>query len=570
MCRFVEVSCQYRIALSVAFVLIAIAVGPTYGTDIPAVSFEDRLSQTGITFRHHANPTDAKYMLEAMSGGVAVIDFDNDRFLDLFFVNGGKFREDPTGGMRIDRSTPALQNRLYRNLGDGTFEDVTDTANLTGAGHGYGMGAAVADYDNDGFADLYVTNFGHNVLYRNQGDGTFLDVTEEAGVAVGEWSASAGFFDFDNDSHLDLFVVQYLDWDFTKHVSCGEVYCPPSYRPMESLLFRNNGDGTFKDVSGPAGIAGFYGKGLGVAFNDFDGDGLADVCVANDSVAQQLFRNNGDGTFYEAALDIGLAYNEDGLAYSGMGIDFSDYNNDGHPDIVITDLAKELYALYRNDGTGTFTFVTRTSNLGNITAFMSGWGARFFDYDHDGWKDLFVAQSHVIDNIEVFDSSVPYRQAPLLARNQGDGTFVDVSSQSGTVFSQPVVGRGAAFGDLDNDGDIDIVVGVLDDVPQVIYSDASESSNHWLQIRTSGTVSNRDGLGTMVKVGLGSGPAQWGYVTTAGSYLSANDPRLHFGLGDQSQAASVEVRWPSGARQILRNIPGNTTLTVREPENGDE
>ncbi len=569
--RFVEMSSPNCFALSSAFALSVFGIAPGSGAGLHATFFEDRLPETGITFRHHANPTTAKYMLEVMSGGVAVFDFDNDGLLDIFFVNGGRFQEDPARIMRIDRSTPALQNRLYRNEGDGAFADVTESAGVTGSDHGYGMGAAAADYDNDGLADLYVTNFGRNVLYRNQGDGTFRDTTASAGVAVGEWTASAGFFDYDNDSYLDLFVVQYLDWDFSKHISCGEVYCPPSYRAMDSLLFHNNGNGTFTDVSGSAGIAGFFGKGLGVAFNDYDGDGLADVCVANDSVAQQLFRNNGDGTFSELALDIGLAYNEDGLPYSGMGIDFSDYNNDGHPDIVITDLAKELYALYRNDGSGTFSFVTRTSNLGNITAFMSGWGTRFFDYDHDGWKDLFVAQSHVIDNIEIFDASVPYRQPPLLARNLQDGTFADVSQQSGSVFSKPVVGRGAAFGDLDNDGDIDIVVGVLDDVPQVLYSNASESPNHWLQIRTVGTASNRDGLGAVVKVvGESAAHAQWGYVTTAGSYLSANDARVHFGLGSDDRVGSVEVHWPSGIRQVLKNVRGNQIVTVRESEKRGE
>ena len=539
---------------------------PATWADTGAIVFTDRLAETGIQFRHHANPTDAKYMLEAMSGGVGMIDFNSDGLLDLYFVNGGRIDEGRARGIGIDRSKPELQNRLYQNKGDGTFVDVTDVAGVTGENHGYGMGVAVGDYDNDGLPDMYVTNFGQNVLYRNLGNGTFRDVSEEAGVTAGEWTASAGFFDYDHDGDLDLFAVQYLDWDFSKHISCGEVYCPPSYAPTDSLLFRNNGNGIFDDVSDTAGISGSFGKGLGVAFNDYDGDGLVDVCVANDSVAQQMFRNNGNGKFAEIALDIGLAYNEDGLPFSGMGIDFNDYDNDGQPDIVITDLAKELYALYRNDGRGTFSFVTRTSNLGNITAFMSGWGTRFFDYDHDGWKDLFVAQSHVIDNIEIFDSAVPYRQPPLLARNEQDGAFVDVSRQSGEVFSKPVVGRGAAFGDLDNDGDMDIVVGVLDDVPQIIYSNASESANHWLMIRTIGTVSNRDGLGAEVKVVGEDSLTQWNYVTTAGSYLSANDSRVHFGMGGNAGAATIEIRWPSGIQQVIRNVRSNQILAAREPQ----
>ncbi len=564
--RFSGVSSRNRVALATILAVWALELTPASWADSDEVVFTDRLAESGIQFRHHADPTAAKYILEAMSGGVGMIDFNSDGYLDLYFVNGGRIDEGGPQGIGIDRSEPELQNRLYQNEGDGTFVDVTEAARVTGRNHGYGMGVAVGDFDNDGLPDLYVTNFGPNVLYRNLGDGTFRDVTEEAGVAVGEWTASAGFFDYDHDGDLDLFVVQYLDWDFSKHISCGEVYCPPSYAPMASVLLRNSGYGTFDDVSVQAGIAGSYGKGLGVAFNDYDGDGLVDVCVANDSVAQQMFRNNGDGAFAELALDIGLAYNEDGLPFSGMGIDFSDYNNDGRPDIVITDLAKELYALFRNDGGGTFSFATRTSNLGNITAFMSGWGARFFDYDHDGWKDLFVAQSHVIDNIEIFDAAVPYRQAPLLARNRQDGTFVDVSRRSGEVFRKPVVGRGAAFGDLDNDGDMDIVVGVLDDVPQIIYSDASESGNHWLLIRTIGTVSNLGGLGATVKVVREDSLAQWNYVTTAGSYLSANDSRVHFGMGDSTRAATVEIRWPSGIEQVIRNVRSNQILAVREPE----
>ena len=555
-CRTVMGACSLGV--------LSLGVGLADGRDAP--SFEDRRELAGIDFKHHANPTAMKYMLEVMGGGLAVFDYDNDGLLDIFFVNGGKFEKDPTTVMKIERSKPDFFNRLYRNNGTGAFTDVTEKAGLTGAGHGYGMGAATGDYDNDGDVDLYVTNFGMNVLYRNNGDGTFRDVTRQAAVGVGAWSASAGFFDYDNDGYLDLFVVQYLDWDFSKHISCGDVYCPPRYEPAVNFLFRNHGDGTFADVSARAGIAAVFGKGLGVAFHDYDGDGLTDVCVANDSVAQHMFHNEGDGTFSELALDLGLAYNEDGLPFSGMGIDFEDYDNDGLPDVVITNLAKELYALYRNDSGGTFTFVTRTSNIGSISAFMSGWGTHFIDYDHDGWKDLFVAQSHVIDNIERFDPAVPYRQPPLLARNLHNGKFADVSEQSGAVFSQPVVGRGAAFGDLDNDGDVDIVVGVLDDAPLLLYSNASELPNHWLEIQTVGTVSNRDGLGAVVKLVGSSGHEQWGYVTRAGSYLSANDARVHFGLGSDEVIASIEIRWPSGARQVLRNVESNQVFTVREPK----
>jgi hypothetical protein len=520
-------------------------------------------------FKHNASATPEKYLVETMGGGVALFDFDNDGRLDLFFVNGGSLVLRPGRSTLVQRSAPTDFNRLYRNLGGRRFEDVTEKAGLTGSGHGYGMGAATGDFDNDGFVDLFVTCLGRNVLYRNTGNGAFEDVTARAGVAGGGWSASAGFFDYDNDGFLDLFVTRYLDWDFSRNILCGQPfrsYCQPNvYLPVTNLLYRNNGDGTFSDVSRSSRVGGVTGKSLGVAFNDYNGDGFADILVANDSVAQLLFRNNGDGTFTENAAEAGLAFNEDGAPFSGMGVDFSDYDNDGLPDAVITNLAKELYAIYRNDGGGLFSYRTRTSNLGRITALLSGWGVRFVDLDHDGWKDLFVTQGHVLDNVEKVDRSLAYRQPPLLARNER-GRFRDVSALSGPVFQHSVAGRGAAFGDLDNDGDIDIVTGVLDSYPQLIYNNASEMGNGWLTIRTEGVRSNRQGIGARLKITSASGLVQHGYVTTAGSYLSASDSRVHFGLGGDTKIASVEVLWPSGVHQRLTDIAANRILTIREPE----
>ena len=492
--------------------------------------------------------------------------------LDIFFVNSdGLVKTD--AGVQVDRSKPRYFNRLYRNNGDGNFQDATEKAGLSGARSGlYGMGVASGDYDNDGFTDLFLTSAAHTRLFRNRGDGTFEDVTAAAKADVPGWSTSAGFVDYDGDGRLDLFVTRYLDWDFSKHIECGEsfrVYCTPKrHQPVANVLLHNEGDGTFSDVSRASGVGRVLGKSLGAAFNDVDADGRVDIVVANDSVAQMLFHNNGDGTFSEQALEAGLAYNEEGGSYAGMGIDFNDYNNDGRPDVFITNLSKELYALYRNGGDGLFSYITRPSYLARITTFMSGWGTRFVDLDLDGWKDLFVAQSHVLDNVERIDSALSYRQAPLLARNV-NGKFVDVSSQGGPVFLNDYAGRGAAFGDLDNDGDLDVVMAVLNDFPLVLYSNASELGNHWLQVKLTGagsttTGSNREGQGATIKLRAG-GKLQWSYATTAGSYLSANDARVHFGLGGSDVVEWMEVLWPSGAKQTLTDLRADQIVTVAEP-----
>lgn len=544
------------------------------GTGLPGavaadLRFQDRSSESGIGFRHHANPTPEKHLVETMGGGVVLADFDNDGYLDIFFVNGGAFAQGDDG-LFVDRSGPELHDRLYRSRQGLSFEDVTKQAGVSAATKRiYGMGAATGDYDNDGYVDLFVTGYGGTILYRNLGGRAFEDRTEAAGANVPGWSASAGFFDADLDGDLDLFVTRYLDWSLETSRSCGEkipVYCSPrEYPAIASVLLRNEGDGTFSDVSREWGVARSRGKALGVAFNDADADGLPDVVVANDSTAQQLFLNRGPGGFSEEALFAGLAYNEDGGSFAGMGVDFEDYDNDGRPDVVATALAKELYPLFRNEADGTFAYVTRQTGLAEITARLSGWSVKFADFNHDGWKDLFAAQSHVLDNVEMMEPGLVYLQPPLIALNRA-GRFVDIGTTAGAVFQASIAGRGTAFGDLDNDGDIDLVVGVLDDHPKVLYSNASAGESHWLQVRLVGRASVRDGQGASVSIRTGSGKEQVRYSTTAGGYLSANDPRLHFGLGSEPVVSRIAVRWPSGAQQVLKDIEADQLITVREPE----
>lgn len=530
--------------------------------------FQDRSGASGIGFRHHAGPTPQKHLIETMGGGVALLDFDNDGFLDIFFVNGGALVQGDDG-LFVDRSGPELHDRLYRSRQGQVFEDVTEQAGVSAANRGiYGMGAATGDYDNDGYVDLFVTGYGGTILYRNLGGLAFEDRTGAARANVPGWSASAGFFDADLDGDLDLFVTRYLDWSLETSRTCGEkipVYCSPrEYPAVASVLLRNEGDGTFSDVSREWGVSQSQGKALGVAFNDANADGLPDVVVANDSTAQQLFLNRGPSGFTEEALIAGLAYNEDGGSFAGMGVDFEDYDNDGSPDVVATALAKELYPLFRNEGAGTFGYVTRQTGLAEITARLSGWSVKFADFNHDGWKDLFAAQSHVLDNVEMIEPGLAYLQPPLIALNLA-GRFADIGATAGPVFQASIAGRGTAFGDLDNDGDIDLVVGVLDDSPRVLYSNASAGESHWLQVRLVGGSSARDGQGARVSIRTTAGGEQVRYSTTAGGYLSANDARLHFGLGPESIVSKIAVRWPSGAQRVLEDIKADRVITVREP-----
>lgn len=543
---------------------------PLWAAPQAAVTYTDVTSETKIDFKHEASPTSNKYLIETMGGGVALLDYDNDGRLDVFFVNGGAISDPMPAGRMPGKQDRKYWNRLFHQKSDGTFEDVTEAAGLTGASQSlYGMGVAAGDIDNDGFTDLYVTGFGGNTLYRNKGDGTFADVTAKAGVAGAGWGSSAGFFDYDNDGHLDLFVGRYLDWTFEGNRFCGipkqggRAYChPDNFKPITNLLYRNNGNGTFTDVSVKAGIANPNGKTLGVAFGDYDRDGWTDIYVANDSVQCFLFHNNRGGSFSEVSLLAGAGFNEDGKTFAGMGTDFADYDNDGWPDVIVTDLSDERYVLFRNNGDGSFHDATVESGLGRATAAFSGWSTRFFDFDNDGWKDLFVAQGHVMDTIEQTSPNLKYMQPPLLLRNVA-GKFS--LAGAGSAFQGKWAGRGAAFGDLDNDGDIDIVVANVNQKAYVLRNDGG-SRNGWIRLAAVGTRSNRDGIGCRVKVVSASGMVQHYAIQTAVGYQSASDKRLVVGLGGSTLAREIEIRWPSGAVQKLVNVKSGQTVTAREPE----
>ena len=527
---------------------------------LPALAtpiFEVR-PQLGVDFTLQNSPTALKYLIETMPGGVALLDYNNDGLIDIFLVNGGRVTSPMPIPENFDRRNPLYWNRLYRQNKDGSFTDVTKDAGLSNAGDGnYGMGVAVGDYDNDGYPDIYVTNYGKNTLYHNNGDGTFSDVTEKAGVAAGGWSVSAGFFDYDNDGKLDLLVTRYLEWDTKRNKTCGgewHTYCPPEEFPATtSILYHNRGDGTFEDVSQRSGIAAKKGRGLGVAFADYDGDGFTDIFIANDGMQQFLFHNNSDGTFTEVGMKAGAGLSEDGRRLSGMGVVFQDYDNDGRPDIIVTELPREIYGVYHNEGNGTFSYQSLQTGLGVLSSGSSGWGVGLEDFDNDGWKDLFVAQGHVLDNVEAIDPSLHYLELPLLAMNH-QGRF----ERTDSGMTSPVAGRGAAFGDLNNDGWQDVVMTTLGGHPQVFLNRGGKQ--HWLVLNLRGTRSNRDGLGARVRVN-----GQTRFATTSGSYLSASDKRLHFGLGT-ADTAKVEIDWPSGTHQTLNNVHANQFLEVVEPE----
>ena len=496
-----------------------------------------------------------------------MFDFNNDGRMDLFFTNGAALKEGMSKDEVPDKTESKYWNRLYQQNSDGTFTDVTQRANLKGVG--YSMGVAAADYDNDGFVDLFVTGYKTDRLYRNNGDGTFSDVTNKLPRVDKGWDTSAGWFDYDRDGRLDLFVARYMNWDFENgSLFCGgptsaqRAYChPDNFKGAANLLFHQRADGTFEDVSKSAGVADPSGKSLGVAFSDFDNDVWTDVFVANDSVRQSLYRNKGDGTFEDVAVIAGVAYDEDGKTFAGMGVDCADYDNDGYMDILVTNLSNEKYALYRNNGDLNFTYATNTSGIGQITLLNAGWGVRFVDEDNDGFRDLFVTQGHVLDTVEKSTAYLKYKQSLLLMRNTGKG-FVNISATAGAALTLPLAARGAAFGDLNNDGQVDAVVAVLDDVPVILKNNGT--INHWLGISLVGTKSNRSGIGARVTVTNVLGQRQLMDVSSAGSYLSSNDSRIVFGLGSAKAVKSVEVRWPSRRVQTVENPAIDRYLRINE------
>ena len=531
--------------------------------------FIDWTPASGLHFQNAASHTSRKYLPETMGAGVALFDLDNDGRLDIFVVNGALLIDPTPKGTIPQKTDSKYWNRLYHQKQDGTFEDVTENAGLQGTG--YGMGVAVGDYDNDGYEDLYVTAYGGNRLYHNNGNSTFTDVTEKAGVGGSGWSTSAAWVDLDNDGLLDLVVLRYLEWDFDD-IWCGEhkegyrAYCHPDYfKPVTPLVYHNNGSGTFTEISKQIGISK-PGKGLGIALADYDEDGRVDILIANDSMPEFLYHHKSNGTFEDVGLTSGIAVDGEGHSYAGMGVDFADYDNDGLPDLIVTDLANQMYALYRNDGDGTFAYESYPSGLGRMTMAHSGWGVRFLDYDNDGWKDLLITQGHDVDIIQLTAPNLRYREPMLLARNTGHG-FVDVSADAGSIFREAWVGRGLAIGDIDSDGRVDAVV-TTNDGPLYILRNVTPTPYHWLTLKLIGHKSNRDAIGAEVKA-VTAKNSQVATVTTASSYLSSSDKRVHFGLGAASMAERIEIRWPSGIRQLIKNVPADQLLQVDEPSGNE-
>jgi hypothetical protein len=528
-----------------------------------AIQFENVIEQSKIKFTLKNSVSPQRYTFETMAGGVAVFDYNNDGLLDIFFTNGAAIPS-------LEKNDPSYSNRLFRNNGDGTFTDVTEKAGLRGVG--YSMGVAAGDYDNDGFTDLYVTGVNHNQLLHNNGDGTFTDVTEKVGVVgmvphLGKaWSVAAGWFDYNNDGLLDLFVVNYLNYNIKTATHCVQqglpAYCSPvDFLGTPNILYRNNGDGTFTDVSEQSHISKYVGKGMGLAFADYDNDGFTDIFVSNDTFENYLLHNNGDGTFTNVAMLAGVAYNAFGNAIAGMGADFRDIDNDGKPDIFETAMFREGFPLYRNLGDGQFQDVAATAGLSVLTSRSTAWGVGIFDFDNDGNKDLFTANSDILDNAMEL-AHRPFALPNRVFRSKGGLAFEDVSSKAGTSFSVAAPHRGAAFGDLNNDGKVDAVVTVLNGPPE-IWMNRSSSRNHWILLKLVGVKSNRDGLGTKVKVTTSLG-TQYNQATTAVSYNSASDKRVHFGLGSASVIDTIELTWPSGIKQVLKNIKADQILTVTE------
>ena len=501
-----------------------------------------------------------------MVAGVALLDYDGDGYLDVYVVNGAAIPS-------LTKDSPAYWNRLFHNNHDGTFTDVTEKAGVSGSG--YGMGVAVGDYDNDGWPDLFVANVTGNQLFHNNGDGTFTDVTARAGVEGAKldgkkmWSAGAGWFDYNNDGLLDLFVVNYCKWEVNKDPYCTigggtRGYCHPKYyAPTHNTLYRNNGDGTFTDVSDETGISAQPGKGMSVSFADYDGDGFLDAFVANDTTRNFLFHNLGGKKFEEIGAAAGVAYGSNGTALSGMGSDFRDVDNDGHPDIWHTAVEFETFPLYLNRGQKDFNDATVSSGLARWTSQMSGWGNGIVDLDNDGEKDLFVARSNVLDNISGLVAERQYPEPNSVFRNLGNGKFEDVSAAAGSDFAKAAPHRGVAFGDIDNNGHIDAVVTVLNG-PLKLFHNVSADHNHWILLKLVGTKSNRMGIGAQVEITAIDGHSQWNEVTTAVGYASSSDSRLHFGLGSSPRIKTLDIRWPSGIHQVLHDLDVDRVITITE------
>jgi len=526
----------------------------------PALFEEVPASKSQIFWQHVNGRSPEYYLPETTGAGCAFFDYDNDGWMDIYLVNSGK----------CDFFTPdvPLRNALYHNNRDGTFTDVTEKAGVGGGG--YGMGAAVGDYNADGFPDLYVTQYGRSILYRNNGDGTFTDITEAAGVAAPGWATSAVWFDYDNDGKLDLFVCRFADFDKSKHVFCGNertgkrYNCSPrTYPSSRSWLFHNNGDGTFKDVSAESGIAKSLGKAWGVVATDINNDGLMDLFVANDTVQNFLFLNHGHGKFTDIALDAGVAFSQDGRERGGMGVDSADFDQDGWQDLFVTNVDQEMYSIYRNGHDLTFEDLAGPMGLGKRTLLMSGWGVKFFDYDNDGNLDLFIANGHPDDKIEEHSSHVLYKEPLLLYHNNGK-TLENVSRDAGPIFTEDFAARGMAVGDFDNDGAVDVLVAVNGGAP-VLLQNRAAWGNHWLGVRLIGKKANPDAIGA--KITWQAGDLKRSRLKTGGgSFLSAHDPREVLGIGARTKIDRLEIRWPqpSGRVDVFTDQPIDRYITIVE------
>jgi hypothetical protein len=533
------------------------------------ITFEEIAGRAGVHFTTNSSPTPARHQPETMPGGVALLDYDGDGYLDIFFVNGAEMPS-------LAKHGPQYQNRLYRNNGNLTFTDVTEKAGLGGAG--YGIGVAVGDYDNDGRPDLFVANVNGNQLFHNNGDGTFTDVTAKAGVGGGVyqgkkmWSVAAAWLDYNNNGLLDLFVSNYCRWDPDTEPACFangrngyRIPCSPRYyEPLPNTLYRNNGDGTFTDVSVQTGIAAHVGRGMGVAIADYDGDGYPDIFVANDVMPNQLFHNIHGERFEEVAMEAGVAFGEDGNVVSGMGADFRDLRNTGLPDIWLTAIEKQTFPLFRNLGQGQFAVKTTAAGLGMDTFGMSGWGNGIADFDNDGWKDLFVARANVDEKVRQF-SPRTFEEPNAVFRNLGKGKFENVSATAGPDFQVPGGHRGLALGDLDNDGRVDAVVTVLNGQAKIFHN-TTRNGNHWILLKLAGAASNRMGIGAKIRVTTADGAVQYDHVTTSVGYASSSDSRVHFGLGANAAAKEIQITWPSGIQQVLHDVTADRVVTIAEPK----
>jgi hypothetical protein len=519
-------------------------------------------SGSGISWRHSNAKSPEKYLPETTGAGCAFFDYDNDGWMDIYLVNSGQ---------SDFFSPPApLRNALYRNNRDGTFTDVTEKAGV-GAG-GFGQGVAVGDYDRDGFADLYVTQYGRSILFHNNGDGTFTDVTEKAGVAAPGWASSAVWFDYDNDGLLDLFVCQFVEFSKEINKPCGihddgqHHYCIPKiYKPMPSWLFHNNGDGTFTDVSKSSGIVASPGKAWGVVAADLNNDGSIDLFVANDTAPNFIFMNNGKGKFTEVGTESGVAYSANGKPRSGMGVDAADFNEDGWQDLFVANLDREDFAIYRNNHDGTFDDLALPMGIGKATRAMSGWGLKFLDYDNDGNLDLFLANGNPDDLIKSLHGESAYEEPLMLFRGDGK-SFENVSAQSGPLFSTPMSARGLAIGDFNNDGAVDVLISVNNGAPLLLRNNAARL-NHWLGIHLIGKRCNPDATGAKVSYQAGDLKRSRTKVG-AGSYLSSHDPRIVLGFGKREKVDWVEVKWPQpgGSTQRFVNLPVDRYITIVEGE----